>query len=174
MVRVGFAWSGRRRWCRRRSSAASYRVIANDRKFCSTDSGGALPSLAQRCGAADRKDQRNLAALIMLSALTRAHNRETRRLLTNRPGSSFSTKSPIPTNVYASAIGLCKDFMIMQSRKPSNSDLYGAFDVNLFSIPLLLSHLTEVQSWTFRGEFAVRHGSSRRILVFGGSMRPEP
>ena len=40
---VGFAWSGRRRWCRRRSSAASYRVIANDRKFRSTDSGGALP-----------------------------------------------------------------------------------------------------------------------------------
>ena len=104
----------------------------------------------------------------------RANNRETRRLLTNRPGSSFSTKSPIPTNVYASAIGLCKDSMIMQSRKPSNSDLYGPFDINLFSIPLLLSRLTEVQSWTFRGEFAVRHGSSRRILVFGGSMRPEP
>ena len=40
---VGFAWSGRRRWCRRRSSAASYRVIDNDRKFRSTDSGGALP-----------------------------------------------------------------------------------------------------------------------------------
>ena len=39
----------------------------------------------------------------------RANNRETRRLLTSRPGSSFSTKSPIPTNVYASAIGLCKD-----------------------------------------------------------------
>ena len=39
---VGFAWSGRRRWCRRRSSAASYRVIDNDRKFRSTDSGGAL------------------------------------------------------------------------------------------------------------------------------------
>ena len=38
----GFAWSGRRRWCRRRSSAASYRVIDNDRKFRSTDSGGAL------------------------------------------------------------------------------------------------------------------------------------
>ena len=33
-----------------------------------------------------------------------------------------STKSPIPKNVYASAIGLCKDFIIMQSRKPSNSD----------------------------------------------------
>ena len=37
---VGFAWSGRRRWCRRRSSAASYGVIDNDRKFRSTDSGG--------------------------------------------------------------------------------------------------------------------------------------
>ena len=31
--------AGRRRWCRRRSSAASYGVIANDRKFRSTDSG---------------------------------------------------------------------------------------------------------------------------------------
>ena len=30
---VGFAWSGRRRWCRRRSSAASYRVIGNDRQI---------------------------------------------------------------------------------------------------------------------------------------------
>ena len=40
---VGFAWSGRRRWCRRRSSAASYRIIDNDRKFRSTDSSGALP-----------------------------------------------------------------------------------------------------------------------------------
>ena len=43
---VGFAWSGRRRWCRRRSSAASYRVIANDRKFGSTDSGTALTELS--------------------------------------------------------------------------------------------------------------------------------
>ena len=51
-----------------------------------------------------------------------AQQRETRRLLTNRPCSSLSTKSPIPTNVYASAIGLCKDLIIMQSRKPSNSD----------------------------------------------------
>ena len=47
--------------------------------------------------------------------------RKTRRLLTNRPCSSI-VKSPIPKNVYASAIGLCKDFIIMQSRKPSNSD----------------------------------------------------
>ena len=69
---VGFAGSGRRRWCRRRSSAASYRVIGNDRKFCSTDSGGALPCSLSAAAAADRKDQRNLAALIMLSALMRA------------------------------------------------------------------------------------------------------
>ena len=42
----GFAWSGRRRWCRRRSSAASYRVIANDRKFRSTDSGSQCRALS--------------------------------------------------------------------------------------------------------------------------------
>ena len=42
---VGFAWSGRRRWCRRRSSAASYGVIDNDRKFRSTDSGSSALSL---------------------------------------------------------------------------------------------------------------------------------
>jgi hypothetical protein len=30
---VGFAWSGRRRWCRRRSRAGSYRVIGNDRQI---------------------------------------------------------------------------------------------------------------------------------------------
>ena len=69
---VGFAWSGRRRWCRRRSSAASYRVIANDRKFRSTDSGGALPRSLSAAAAAARKDQRNLAALTMLAAVTRA------------------------------------------------------------------------------------------------------
>ena len=32
------------------------------------------------------------------------------------------SRVPIPKNVYASAIGLCKDSIIMQSRKPSNSD----------------------------------------------------
>ena len=30
---VGFAGSGRRRWCRRRSSAARYRVVDNDRQI---------------------------------------------------------------------------------------------------------------------------------------------
>jgi hypothetical protein len=42
----GFAWSGRRRWCRRRSSAASYGVIGNDRKFRSTDSGNLRRALS--------------------------------------------------------------------------------------------------------------------------------
>ena len=42
---VGFAWSGRKRWCRRRSSAASYRVIGNDRKFRSTDRVSAVCAL---------------------------------------------------------------------------------------------------------------------------------
>jgi len=36
--------------------------------------------------------------------------------------SSLCTKSLIPTNVYASAIGLWTDSRIMQSNKPSNSD----------------------------------------------------
>ena len=71
---VGFAWSGRRRWCRRRSSAASYRVIANDRKFCSTDSGGALPRSLSAAAAAARKDQRNLAALTKRAVVTRARS----------------------------------------------------------------------------------------------------
>ena len=71
---VGFAWSGRRRWYRRRrrSSAASYRVVGNDRKFRSTDSGGALPRSLSAAAAAARKDQRNLAALTGIAALTRA------------------------------------------------------------------------------------------------------
>ena len=76
-------------------------------------------------------DQRNLAALTMLSSLTRAREAGRRDAIvgkqgdrqTNRPCSSFSTKSPIPTGVYASAIGLCKNSIIMRSRKPSNSDL---------------------------------------------------
>ena len=54
---VGFAWSGRR-WCRRRSSAASYRVI--DKQHCQW---GALPRSLSAAAAAARKDQRNLAAL---------------------------------------------------------------------------------------------------------------
>ena len=50
---VGFAWSGRRRWCRRRSSAASYRVIGNDRQILQHRQWGA-------------------AALTLRAALTRA------------------------------------------------------------------------------------------------------
>jgi hypothetical protein len=40
-----------------------------------------------------------------------------------------STQSPIPTDVYASAIGLFKDSIIMQSRKPSNSDFCRSFNM---------------------------------------------
>ena len=54
--------------------------------------------------------------------------RETRRLLTNRPCSRFAKES-IPKNVYASAIGLCKDSIIMQSRKLSNSDFWRSFNM---------------------------------------------
>ena len=94
-----------------------------DRKICSTDSGGACSRSRSAAATAALNDHQNLAALTYIRCPhARANNRETRRLLTNRPGSSFSTKSPIPTNVYASAIGLCKDSIIMQSRKPSNSD----------------------------------------------------
>ena len=86
----GFAGSGRRRWCRRRSSAASYRVIANDRKFRSTDSGGALPrslsAAAARIGKISGIWQRQPC---WLWSRARANNRETRRLQTNRPCLGF-------------------------------------------------------------------------------------
>ena len=49
-----------------------------------------------------------------------------------RFGSVTRLRVPFQKNVYASAIGLCKNSIIMQSTKPSNSDLYGAFAVNLF------------------------------------------
>ncbi len=86
---------------------------------------GRSPSLAQRCGGCgtERSSEFGRFNHDSLPSRARANNRETRRPLTNRrPGLSFSTKSPIPTNGYASAIGLCKDSIIMQSRKPSNSD----------------------------------------------------
>ena len=54
--------------CRRRSRAARYGVIGNDRQILQHRQWGALP---RSLSAADRKDQRNLAALIMFSALTR-------------------------------------------------------------------------------------------------------
>ena len=68
---VGFAWSGRR-WCRRRSSAASYRVIANRSENLQHRQWGALPRSLSAAAAAARKDQRNLAAFTALAALTRA------------------------------------------------------------------------------------------------------
>ena len=68
---VGFAWSGRR-WCRRRSSAASYRVIDNRSENLQHCQWGALPRSLSAAAAAARKDQRNLAAFTALAALTRA------------------------------------------------------------------------------------------------------
>ena len=49
----------------------------------------------------------------------RAEQSETRRRLADRP---VSLKSPIPKNVYASAMGLCKDSIMTLSRKSSNSN----------------------------------------------------
>ena len=60
------------RWCRRRSSAGRYGVIDNDRKFCSTDSGGALACSRSAAATAALNDHRNLAALTIFAALTRA------------------------------------------------------------------------------------------------------
>ncbi len=51
-----------------------------------------------------------------------SHRRKTRRLANPTALPGFCTKSLIPTNVYASAIGLCIDSIITQSSKPSNSD----------------------------------------------------
>ena len=51
-----------------------------------------------------------------------SHRRKTRGLVTQPPYPSFCTRVLIPTNGYASAIGLCKDSIITQSSKPSNSD----------------------------------------------------
>ena len=60
----------------------------------------------------------------------RAYKRETRRLLTNRPCLGFVyEESRFQKNVYASAIGLCKDSIIMQSTKPSNSDFWRPFSM---------------------------------------------
>ena len=59
---VGFAWSGRR-WCRRRSRAASYRVIDNRSENLQHCQWGTLPRSLSAAAAAARKDQRNLAAL---------------------------------------------------------------------------------------------------------------
>ena len=67
----GFAWSGRR-WCRRRSSAASYRVIDNRSENLQHCQWCALPRSLSAAAAADRKDQRNLAVFTALAAPTRA------------------------------------------------------------------------------------------------------
>jgi hypothetical protein len=63
---VGFAWSGR--WRRRDLRGRSI----NDGNFSSTD----MVRLASLAPGAALNDQRNLAALTILSVVMRAHNRE--------------------------------------------------------------------------------------------------
>ena len=71
------------------------------------------------CARRDRAQSSSLYPLSQPRDERRAEQSETRRRLADRP---VSLKSPIPKNVYASAMGLCKDSMMMQSRKPSNAD----------------------------------------------------
>src|SRR5271155_364036 len=98
---VGFAWSGGGAGAGAGGGQGGTGSSATIAKFCSTDSGGALPRSLSAPAAAARKDQRNLAAYTMHSALMRARIiGKQGGLLTNRPGSSFSTKSPVPTNGY--------------------------------------------------------------------------
>jgi hypothetical protein len=82
---VGFAWSGGGDGVgagRAQPATGSSATIA---KFCSTDSGAALPRSLSAAAAADRKDQRNLAALTELSALTRARGGADSSALLRRP-----------------------------------------------------------------------------------------
>src|ERR1700721_2923213 len=54
---------------------------------------------------------------------------ETRRLLAVTLAKSHLLRVRFQKNVYASAIGLYKDSMIMQSAKPSNSDFWRSFNI---------------------------------------------
>ncbi len=66
------------------------------------------------------------------TSLLAARGREAKRNKTTAKQSPLLMllyKSPLPKNVYASAIGLCKDSIIMQSRKPSNSDFWRSFSM---------------------------------------------
>ena len=66
---VAFAWSGGGDGAGADRATGSSTTIAN---FCSTDSGGALPRSLSAAAAAARKDQRNLPALLIMAALSRA------------------------------------------------------------------------------------------------------
>ena len=85
MLMAGFAWSGGGDGAgagRAQPATGSSPTIA---KVCSTDSGGALPRSLSAAAAADRKDQRNLAALTLRAALTRARDGADSRALGGRP-----------------------------------------------------------------------------------------
>ena len=80
-----------------------------------------------RSGPSHRTISRKLPPYTLISALTRAreasggNNRETRRLLINRPSLCLK-EVRFQKDVYAPTIGLCKDPMMIQSKKPSNTD----------------------------------------------------
>jgi len=62
-------------------------------------------------------------------AARRAESNETRRLLANRLAPGLVGEESDPKNGYASAIGLCQDSTIMQSRKQSNLDFWLFFSM---------------------------------------------
>jgi hypothetical protein len=96
--------------------------------------GGGAAELWGRRGASGRRKGRvglcGLCALpfsgrtLSLSA-PRAERSETRATASRSPSLKLcQPRVRFQKNVYASAIGLCKDSMMMQSRKPSNADFW--------------------------------------------------
>jgi hypothetical protein len=111
--------------------SGTYGVIDNDRQILQQLRWGARLCSRRAAPGAAPNDQRNLPALTLSSAHSRARGwaarcqrRETRRPANQPPLLKPFTKSPVPTGVYAPAIGfgLCRDSIMMQSRSPSNSD----------------------------------------------------
>ena len=116
---VGFG--ERRRWWRRRvAQLRGHRQRSPNSPALTV---GRLAMLSPGCAGRGSERSAEFGSVYHLRCPhARAHNRETRRLLTNRPCSAFSTKSPHSKGRLRVSNGLCKDSMIMQSRRPSNSD----------------------------------------------------
>ena len=62
-------------------------------------------------------------------AARRAESNETRRLPANRLAPGLVGEESDPMNGYASAVGLCQDSTIMQSRKQSNVAFWSLFSM---------------------------------------------
>ncbi len=110
--------------------SGSYGVIDNDRQILQQLRWGARLRSRRAAPGAALNDQQNLAALTWFAALTRAREAGRRdakggNKATGKPtalAQAFPTKNPLPMDVYAPTIGLCRDSIMMQSRRPSNSD----------------------------------------------------